>query len=74
VNGKHIYEIDVDVITKIVRWYFLTGRDFLGEEEEKVLIAKVLQRNTWKVVSERLNVEKVYEIIRNSVERILERQ
>jgi len=74
IAGRHVYEVDVDVITKLVKWYFLTGRDFLSEPEERVLIAKVLQRNTWKVASERTGVREIYETIREAIEKIVERE
>ncbi len=73
-EGRHIYEVDCDVLRKITEWYFATGRSYLTEEAEKVLIAKVLQMNSWKAVREKTSVAEVFDTLRDALEKIAERE
>ena len=70
VAGKHIYELDVDIISKLVEHYFLSSGDYLSREEELVLVSKVLQKATLKVVKEKTGAEQVYDTVRKAVEKI----
>ncbi len=70
--GKHVYELDADLIAKLARSYFLSGGDFLSRDEGLVLVSKVLQNATWKTVREKTGVEEVFETVRNAVVKIYE--
>ncbi len=71
-EGRHIYELNFDVISKLVWWYFFNSKRVLSKEEELVLIAKILQRKSWRKVIEELKVERVYETIKGAMEKIWE--
>ncbi|MBR9680824.1 MAG: tRNA(Met) cytidine acetyltransferase [Candidatus Altiarchaeota archaeon] len=69
-EGKHVYEFDVDILTKLVKWYFGSELKYLSEAEELVLISKVLQGAMWKIVKEKTGSDKVFETIKTAISKI----
>jgi len=69
-SGKHVYEFDVDIATKLVKWYFSSGGDYLSESEEVVLISKVLQRAMWKVVKEKTGTPLIFDTIKDGLKKV----
>lgn len=69
-NGKHVYELDADLVAKLAETYFLTGGTFLSGEEELALVSKVLQKAMWKSVKEKTGVQEVFDKVREAVAKI----
>ena len=43
IRGEYIYELALDAIYKVVKYYFWLGKDCLTPLEDYLLIGKVLQ-------------------------------
>ncbi|MBR9680125.1 MAG: tRNA(Met) cytidine acetyltransferase [Candidatus Altiarchaeota archaeon] len=74
VQGRHIYELDFDLILRMVKHYFFLADSFLDKQDEMVLIAKVLQRKDWRKVEQEIGKKKVYDSVRSAVSAIWSEQ
>ena len=62
--GPGNYEVTMDVIYRIAQQYFFAKKvPKLNEEQEKILIAKVLQHRSWKDAGREINRGDVYVVI-----------
>ena len=62
-EGKHSYLLDVDLIQRLVEYYFLTGQNYLDEEDEISLISRVLQKKIDKDKDKKIRnaIKKIYQ-------------
>ena len=54
--GDMTLENCMDCMGELARAYFMGGHEFLSEEQELLLITKVLQAKSWKVACSELNI------------------
>ena len=60
IDGYLFYDAVSDVVTKIVRWYFLSGMEpELPQTDRMYLIEKILKKKTWKEAAKTFNMDPV---------------
>ena len=62
INGKHSYLLDVDLIQRLTKYYFLTGQTYLKDKDELILISRCFQKKIEKNNDEKIRVmiEEIY--------------
>ncbi len=72
IKGLFTYETSMDVIKKIVRWYFLNPKRFLDEKEEVLLIKKVFQHLSFREIcrKEKISVKEAIKLLKRGIRKI----